>query len=160
MKWFSDCLTLEEVKAKYKQLAKQHHPDLGGDTATMQEINREFSFASAKAVKGANLSDEEAENEILASEAYRHAIEQVIHLDGITVELVYKWLWITGETYPHRAALKAAGFLFAPKKVAWYFRTEANKVAKGDKKTLDEIRDKYGSEVLNEDKPKRGNYIK
>src|SRR5580692_4348582 len=108
MKWFNECLTLEEVKAAYKKLAKQYHPDLGGDTATMQEINKEYAFATAKAVKGADLSDEEAENEILSSEAYRNAIEKIIHLEGITIELVGYWIWVTGQTYPNRATLKSA----------------------------------------------------
>jgi hypothetical protein len=155
MKWFNDCGTLEEVKATYKKLAKQYHPDLGGDTVTMQEINKEYAFASAKAIKGANLSEEEIETEILSSEAYRNAIEKIIHLDGITIELVGYWLWVTGNTYPVRATLKDAGFLFASKKLAWYFRTAEYKVSKGGKKSLDEIRSKYGSEVLNEEKPKR-----
>jgi hypothetical protein len=160
MKWFKECETLEDVKALYKRLAKQHHPDLGGDTATMQEINKEYAFASAKAIQGANLSDEETEREILSSEAYRNAVERVVHLEGITLELVGYWLWVTGNTYPVRQTLKAAGFLFASKKLAWYFRTAEYKVSNGGKKSLDEIRDKYGSEVLNEDKPKRGNFIK
>src|ERR1700748_946133 len=110
MKWFDDCQTLEEVKAKYKQLAKQYHPDLGGDTVTMQQINRAYTEATAKAAKGANLSDEETESETLSSEAYRQAIEQIIYLDGITIELVFKWIWVTGNTYPVRATLKTAGF--------------------------------------------------
>jgi len=160
MKWFNDCPTLEEVKARYKQLAKQYHPDLGGDTATMQQINTEYAYATAKAVKGANMTDEEAENEILSSEAYRNAIEQIIHLDGITIELVGYWIWVTGNTYPSRAILKGAGFLFASKKQAWYFRTAEYKVNKSSGKSLDEIRNKYGSEVLNEDKPRRNNFIR
>ena len=162
MKWFNECGTLEEVKATYKKLAKQHHPDLGGDTATMQEINKEYAFASAKAIKGANLTEEETEHEILSSELYRKAIEQIIHLDDIKIELVGYWIWVTGGTYPVRATLKDAGFLFAPKKTAWYFRTAEYKVSRSSGKSLDEIRGKYGSEVLNEDKTnrKRSNFIK
>jgi hypothetical protein len=159
MKWFNEAKTLEEVKAVYKKLAKQYHPDLGGDTATMQEINKEYAFASAKAIKGANLSDEETESEILSSEAYRNAIEKIIHLEGITIELVGYWIWVTGQTYPNRATLKEAGFLFASKKLAWYFRTAEYKVNQSSGKSLDEIRNKYGSEVLNEDKPHRRNFI-
>lgn len=159
MKWFNECQSLDEVKATYKKLAKQYHPDLGGDTVTMQEINKEYAFASAKAIKGANLSEEEAESEILSSEAYRNAIEKIIHLDGITVELVGYWIWITGNTYPVRKYLKEAGFLFAPKKLAWYFRTAEYKVSKGGKKSLDEIREKYGSELLNGTKPKSNHFI-
>lgn len=154
MKWFNDCQTLEEVKALYKKLAKQYHPDLGGDTLTMQEINKEYAFASAKAIKGADLSEEETENEIRFSEEYRQAMEKIIHLEGITVELVGYWIWVTGNTYAVRATLKEAGYLFAPKKLAWYFRTGEYKVSKGGKKSLDEIRSKYGSEVLNCDRPK------
>jgi hypothetical protein len=160
MKWFNQCVTLDEVKGLYKKLAKQYHPDLGGDTVTMQELNKEYAFASAKVIKGANLSEEEAENEILSSEAYRHAIEQIIHLDHIIIELVGYWLWVTGNTYPVRETLKKAGFMFAHKKLAWYFRTAEYKVNRGSGKSLEEIRNKYGSEVLNEDKRKNFNYIK
>jgi hypothetical protein len=39
--------------------------------------------------------------------------------------------------------------LFALKKVAWYYRTEEYKT-KGGKKTLYEIREKYGSETINQ----------
>ncbi|MEO3406818.1 J domain-containing protein [Mucilaginibacter sp. CAU 1740] len=155
MKWFNDCTILDEVKAQYKKLAKQFHPDLGGDTATMQEINKDYAFASAKAIKGENLSDEETENEILSSEAYRKAIEQIIHLDGISIELVGYWIWVTGSTYPVRATLKGAGFFFASKKQAWYFRIAEYKVSQSSGKSLDEIRTKYGSELLNEYRPKQ-----
>jgi len=159
MKWFNECSTLDEVKATYKKLAKQYHPDLGGDTVTMQEINKEYAFASAKAIKGANLSEEETEHEILSSEAYRKAIEAIIHLDGITIELVGWWIWVTGLTRPVKDTLKQAGFFFASKKLAWYFRTAEYKVNKGGKKSLDEIRAKYGSEVLNTNRPNR-QYLK
>lgn len=148
MKWFKDCQSLDEVKAMYKQLAKQYHPDLGGDTVTMQEINREYAIAIAKAAKGANLSEEETEKEILSSEEYRKAVERIIHLDGITIEFVGYWIWVTGKTYPVRKTLKEAGYFFAPKKLAWYFRTEKYKVSKGGTKSLDEIRAKYGSKII------------
>lgn len=159
MKWFAACRTLDEVKALYKKLAKQYHPDLGGDTETMQNINKEYAFASAKAIKGNNLSDEEAENEIRFSEEYRQAIEKIIHLDGVIIELVGYWIWVTGNTFAVKTDLKNAGFLFASKKLAWYFRTGEYKVNKGGKKSLDEIRSKYGSEILNDNKKKRS-YLK
>ena len=155
MKWFAAFGTLDEVKALYKKLAKQYHPDLGGDTETMQSINREYAFASAKAIKGNNLSDEEAENEIRFSEEYRQAIEKIIHMEGIIIELVGYWIWVTGNTFAVKTDLKNAGFLFASKKLAWYFRTGEYKVNKGGKKSLDEIRNKYGSEILNDNKRKR-----
>ncbi len=149
MKWFSGCGNLDEVKTTFKKLAKQYHPDLGGDTAVMQQINTEYAFASARVIQGANLSAEDTEREILESEAYRQALEKIIHLQGITIELVGYWIWVTGDTMANRGALKEAGYFFASKKLAWYFRTGEYKVTKGGKKSLEEIRAKYGSEVLN-----------
>lgn len=39
---FAACKTLDELKKAYKAAALKNHPDLGGDTATMQQINAEF----------------------------------------------------------------------------------------------------------------------
>ncbi len=39
MSWFADCRTLEEVKAEYRRLCFEHHPDRGGSSDTMQAIN-------------------------------------------------------------------------------------------------------------------------
>ena len=147
MRYFQDCKTIDEVKATYKKLAKQYHPDLGGDTATMQAINTEYAFACAKIVKGENLTAEETDEQIRLSEEYRKVIEQIINLPGIIIEVVGNWIWVTGNTYPVKKQLKETGLFFASKKVAWYYRAEEYKT-KGGKKTLDEIREKYGSEKI------------
>lgn len=148
MRFFNDCTTIEAVKAQYKKLVKEHHPDCGGDTATMQAINTEYAFACAKILNGENLTAEEVNEEIRLSEEYRKVIEQIVNLPGIIIEVVGNWIWVTGNTFPVKKELKGAGLFFASKKVAWYYRAEEYKT-KGGKKTLDEIRDKYGSETIN-----------
>lgn len=40
--WFVNVHTLDELKAEYRRLAIIHHPDKGGRTEDMQEINAEF----------------------------------------------------------------------------------------------------------------------
>jgi hypothetical protein len=55
--WLASARNLEELKKLYHQLARQHHPDLGGNTLTMQEINAEYDlrhkfFLSDYAPKG------------------------------------------------------------------------------------------------------------
>lgn len=148
MKFFNGCNTIDEVKKLYKKLAMENHPDRGGDTATMQAINTEYAFACAKLAKGAGLSDEEADTEIRLSEEYRQVIEKIINLPGIVIEIVGNWIWVTGNTRPVKGTLKEAGFYFASKKVAWYYRNEAFKT-RGNGAPLEQIRAKYGSETIN-----------
>jgi len=152
MAYFNGCNTIDEIKTLYKKLAKENHPDHGGDTVTMQAINTEYAFACAHAIHSENLSTEKTAAKIKFSEQYRKAIEKIIHLPGITIEAVGFWIWVTGNTYPVRKELKAADFFFASKKLAWYFRSDEHKT-KGGKKTLDEIRRKYGSETIRNMQP-------
>jgi len=44
MKYFNS-KTLDELKIEYRHLAKENHPDHGGDTEVMKEINAEFDLA-------------------------------------------------------------------------------------------------------------------
>lgn len=41
-KYFNGINTLDELKKEYKKLARQHHPDMGGNLEDMQKINAEF----------------------------------------------------------------------------------------------------------------------
>ncbi len=148
MKYFSACTTLEEVKAHYKQLALQHHPDRGGDTATMQEINKEYAFACAFIAKGQGMSDEQVDQELKLSEEYRAVLEKIIHLPEITIEVVGNWIWVTGNTRPVKDTLKDAGLYFASKKIAWYYRNEAFR-GHGNGGSLEQIRAKYGTQTVN-----------
>ncbi len=145
MKYFKECKTIEEVKGLYKKLALENHPDRGGDTATMQAINAEYAFACAFVLKSSGFTDSETDEHIRLSEEYRQVVEQIINLPGILIEVVGHWIWVTGDTYTVRKELKEAGLFFASKKLAWYYRSDEFKT-KGGKKTLDEIRNKYGSE--------------
>ncbi len=43
--YFDHIKSIDEIKARYKILAKRLHPDIGGDTTIMQEINREYEEA-------------------------------------------------------------------------------------------------------------------
>lgn len=143
--FFNDCQSLEEVKRRYKELAMRHHPDRGGDTATMQEINNEYeSICKNPRFDFAKQSQQKQEDFL----RYPDIINQVIALEGIIIELIGDWLWLSGNTYPHRAQLKQIGFYFAPKKVMWYYRPPEYKSANHSPKTIEYIRAKYGSDAI------------
>ncbi len=148
MKFFQDCKTLDDVKTLYRKLAHKYHPDHGGDMIIMQELSTEYAYATAKLIKDGNLSAEDSDKEMRFSEEYRKIIEQIIHLPGIVIELVGLWIWVTGKTKPVHKELSAAKLFYASKKKAWYYRSDHLKAKLGSKKSLDEIRNKYGSEVV------------
>lgn len=143
-RYFDHLFTLSEIKVEYKRLAKVNHPDVGGDTATMQAINGQYE----EAVERIKREGEHAEREAAAQEVpaeFVAIINAVIGLDRIVVELVGAWLWVTGDTFPHKDALKAAGFKWASKKRAWYWHP-ANASTLGSKKSLEQIKAKYGAQ--------------
>lgn len=145
--WFEGLRTLAEIKAEYKKLVKVHHPDVGGDTATMQEINAQYAEAVewiARHGEGRDRQDAAAE----VPEEYAAAVAAVVNLGGVTVELVGSWIWVTGNTYIYKDAIKAAGYRWASKKRAWYWHPADAGCHRGGKKSLAEIREKYGCERI------------
>lgn len=152
MKWFNNPSTLEELKQQYKKLALKHHPDLGGNTADMQEINNEYDLLFAR-LKNTHATAEgktyTASKETTETpDEFKNIINALINLEGINIELCGSWLWITGNTKEHKEVLKGLHFRWSKSKCAWYYHTADYK--KSSKKTysLDEIRDLYGSETI------------
>lgn len=45
MRYFDRYKTAETVTKRYRQLAKRHHPDLGGESAVMTDINGQYQEA-------------------------------------------------------------------------------------------------------------------
>ncbi len=59
--WLVKAKNLNELKGQYYSLARQHHPDVGGDTEIMQQINVEYSLRVKLFKAGFNLSAPPAE---------------------------------------------------------------------------------------------------
>lgn len=47
MKYFKNVQNAEELKKEYKRLARENHPDMGGDVEIMKAINGEFDILLA-----------------------------------------------------------------------------------------------------------------
>lgn len=149
MKYFTNINTLDELKAAYRRLSMKHHPDRGGDTATMQEINAEHDELFERLKKQHNASADEFHQTTETPEEFREIIELLLRLEGLTVELCGSWLWIGGNTREHKETLKAAGCRWSNNKKLWYWHhaEEGRKWRRG-KATMSEIRTKYGSQVF------------
>lgn len=138
MKHFANIKNLEELKEEYKKLAKKHHPDLGGCTETMQEINAEYDEILAN---GLFSKKENYETEIL----HRDIIEQLVVLEGLTIEICGLWLWVGGKTYAVKDKLKALGLKFSGQKKLWYYKPYEDTKTRRKTLEMDRIRSVYGS---------------
>jgi len=137
--------SLDDLKKQYFKLAKKYHPDAGGKTAQFQKLQSDYERLMKDILNGSDLNKEERINEEVLDTEIRNVINQLVTLEGINIELIGKWLWISGNTYPVRTALKQAGLLFIKKngQPFWVYKGVESK-SRG-KMEMDEIRKKYGT---------------
>jgi hypothetical protein len=151
MQFFYGLSTEEEIKARFKDLAKQYHPDLGGCVETMKEINNQYDKALTCIHERSGKSITEIEDLLRESIEVRNKLSEIIKIPGIFVEVCGNWIWVTGETKIAKELLKSAGFMWASKKLAWYWRRKEDcyRRFKHESWSLDRIREKHGSQFVN-----------
>ena len=147
--YFQNVKTLDELKKQYRRLAMQWHPDAGGDTATMQAINAEHDHLFELLKEQHNAAADEYHQTTEAPHEFRDIIDFLIKFGDLEVVLVGSWLWVGGNTKAHKDELKAAGFRWSQNKSRWYWHhPEPNHKWRRGKSTMDEIRQKYGSQTF------------
>ena len=152
MKWFKGVKDLNELRRLYRSLAIQHHPDKGGDTAIMQEINNEYDEMSQRLIDGnVDFSEARKTYESQVSEDLKDMVGKVINLEGVVVEIIGSWIWLTGSTKEHKEYIKECGFKFSRKKVAWYWHSGRYRKFTKKNYDLDSIRSMWGSEKVEKD---------
>ncbi len=131
-KYFKNISTLEELRRQYRDLLKQYHPDnKNGSTEATKEINadydklfkilkdrhesksadsKESSANRAQPTYSANMYDWENDK------ALREVLQKIINFDGIEIEIVGQWIWVSGNTYGYRNELKGIGLKWASNK--------------------------------------------
>ena len=85
----------------------------------------------------------------MKAEEFINIINALCKIPGLIVELCGCWLWISGDTRPHKEELKAAGCRWSSSKKMWYWRHQEDGAhwSRG-KKSMGEIRMKYGSQTF------------
>ena len=143
VEYFNNPKTLAELKKQYKELAKKYHPDInsGISDIPMKKINNEYEYLFNIVPKNAVEQEEE-------SFTYPDIIEKIIHLPNIEIEICGSWIWISGKTREVKEQLKDAGFLFAPKKIQWYYRPATYQKKSRKTLSMEQIRNLYGSDQI------------
>ena len=149
MRYFNNIKDLNELKAAYRKLAMANHPDRGGDPEVMKEINSEYTVLFNNLKDGYNATRDCDKETTEAPEDFINIIEVLLKLEGISIELCGRWLWIGGNTYQHKDALRNAGCRWCSGKKLWSWHFEEDGCARKRRSTdMNTIRFKYGSQII------------
>ena len=124
----------------------------------MQKINAEYDSILKDLInneddsKYSNTSNtrsfwESKEEHSEVEKKVKEALDKIAHLEGLDIEIIGVWIWVGGDTKLHKETLKEAGFIWNKAKVKWVFIGKKSN-GRGNM-TLDEMREKHGSEKFN-----------
>jgi len=152
MGYFTKVTCIEEVKKQYKELLQKWHPDCTRtDTnAEMAKINVEYEklFATYrnthKKADGSTYEKESQETE--TAEKYRDLLESLMRFDGVIIEIIGSFVWLSGNTKEYKEQIKTLGFRWSKTKSMWYKSPSGYRRKGGKDYSIDTIRNMYESE--------------
>ena len=149
--YFVDCETPAEIKALYRKLAMEHHPDRGGDTRVMQDINSEYhrilkskdGFTS----RGADGNDHTYYYKGWKEQLIIETLNKLFELnlpDDVEIDIIGIWIWVTGNTMPVKDKLKTIeGMRFNGRRKCWQWSPPGSK-GMGSNLSKDELKWVFG----------------
>ena len=145
MKYFNNS---EDLKKQYYAWCKKLHPDHGGDAEEFKKMSDEYQDILLN-----GYHEEAKRQDVELSEELEKALKQIITLEGLDIELVGHWLWVSGNTFSFKDILKNAGFKWASKRKRWYFSEEKAKGKfKGD---FEELKAHHGFREIKSERAER-----
>jgi len=135
---------LDALKKQYIKLSKKYHPDAGGTTIQFQQLQQEYNILLNKILNNSQLNQSQKQNEKELDLAIREIVDNLVNIEGLNVELIGKWLWISGNTYPVKTILKQAGLTFIKKEGNPFWVYKGVESTSRGQSSMEEIRKKYG----------------
>jgi len=152
---FAGCNTTAEIKNLYRKLAFQHHPDVGGTEEGMRKVNHDYHRA-LHGLDGETSFDERGNEHTYYYSATR---EQAVcdmfntliklQMTSVEIEIIGRWIWIRGDTRPHRLALKKLKCRWHSKRGCWYWHGPAGRTRYSGL-SFSQLRAAYGSTFADE----------
>lgn len=136
----------------YTQLLAHYSATTGSIFRTCGPIHSQYSNTH-KNKDGETYTKETTET----PEQFKDIINQLFNLkmDGVSIEIVGTFIWLTGNTKPYKDDIKALEFRYSPKKYAWYKAPSDYKKRSRKNYDMDTIRGMYGSQKVKEDKEEK-----
>lgn len=157
MTYFKNCQNIEDVKETFRDLAKKLHPDNGGDETKFKAMMQEYTIAFKRLKNVHRKADQNTEKTEQAEshteyqetpEQFADIINKVVFMDGVEIEIVGSWVWLSGNTYAYKDDIKAAGFFWSSKHKKWYWNGGTKKSKKHSKLTYEQVKDLHGCKTV------------
>jgi hypothetical protein len=136
------CTSVAEVQLRFDELSNVFNDQ----DEMLQVLKTEYS--TLMSVLAESKPTEAVKEETSTLSDIIKILQERVNPEGLRLEIVGKWLWLSGATFTVKEALKELGFRYSPDKKSWYFRNEADRSSNSKPIPLDMIREKFGSQQV------------
>ena len=135
---FFGCTSIAEVQLRFDELSKVFNDQ----DEMLMSIKSEYSTLMAVLTESKPV--EEVKEKVSVEDIIK-ILQEKVNPAGLKLEIVGKWLWLSGATFPVKEALKQLDFKYSPDKKCWFWRAEEDRSSNEKPIPLDTIREKFGS---------------
>lgn len=133
-----------EIQRMYRKCSAQYHPDRNPAGLEMMKLVN-AAWEALQDYSGGMINEEESDWNL--GDELNNALNAIIGL-GLNIEICGSWIWVSGDTKPHKEVLKAAGYRWAPKKCMWSYCGSEVRTSSRGKFSMDDIRMRHGSATV------------
>jgi len=138
---FFGCSSIDEIQLRFDELSKVYKDQ----DEILQILKTEYS--TLMNVLGESKPFEIVKEKTSLSEKIKE-LQEKVKQEGLRLEIVGQWLWLSGATFAVKDVLKALDFRYSPDKKSWYWRSDENRSSNEKPIPLEMIREKYGTNVV------------
>lgn len=138
---FFGCSSIDEVQLRFDELSKVFKDQ----DEILQILKTEYS--TLMNVLGESKPSEIVKEKTSLSEKIKE-LQEKVKQEGLRLEIVGQWLWLSGATFAVKDLLRALDFRYSPNKKSWYWRSDENRSSNEKPIPLEMIREKYGTNLV------------
>lgn len=145
MKYFENCKTAEDVKKTFHKWAAALHPDNGGSEEDFKAMMTEYTqiFNRLKNIHETASGEEYTKETTETPEQFAEIVNKIIHFDGVKIEIIGSWIWLSGNTYAYKDQIKEAGFFYSKNKKSWYYNGDTERKHHRGHYTMNQLKEKF-----------------
>ena len=141
--------TVDSLKKQFKENAKKFHPDFNNGSKEKAEQFKEMMQEYESALK---FIGEQKGKVYQMDFEYTDLIISLLkmEMEEVDIEICGWFVYLWGNTKPHKDQLKSLGFFWNPKKICWYWKPPWYIKRNRESWDMSRIRETWGSEKIHQ----------